>query len=366
MASIQDENTALQITYTVRMENNIKSYSRQGIEELLASLGQPRFRSKQVVQWLYQHGVSSYDEMTNLPAALRAQLAHVAPLTIPKLVDKQTSHDGTRKYLWEFSDGARVETVAIPSRDISPDKMPKRLTICFSTQVGCPMACAFCATGKEGFGRNLTPGEMVDQIIFAGRDMGCRVTNLVAMGQGEPFLNYDNTRAALHFLNSADGLEVGARHITVSTCGIIAGIRRFATEPEQFTLAISLHSALQSTRDALMPKVASSPLTQLRAAIIDYTEESNRRVTFEYLLIKDVNDGKRDLDALKRFCKGLLCHVNLLPINAVSGSPYQPASPNVMRQWTDSLQSVGIETTVRNSRGSDIDGACGQLKNATH
>ncbi|MEG0776358.1 MAG: 23S rRNA (adenine(2503)-C(2))-methyltransferase RlmN [Raoultibacter sp.] len=347
------------------MKNDIKAYSRQELETLFASMKQPRFRAKQVVQWLYQRGVSSYDEMTNLPASLRAQLAAEAPLFIPTLVNKQISQDGTRKYVWEFFDGARVETVAIPARDTLPGETPKRLTICFSTQVGCPMACAFCATGKQGFSRNLTPGEMVDQIILAGRDMGCRVTNIVAMGQGEPFLNYDNVLAALRYINSPDGLEIGARHITVSTCGILEGIKRFATEPEQFTLAISLHAAIQKTRDTMMPKNATATLPALRETLVAYTENSNRRVTLEYLLVHNVNDGKQDLDALKRFCKGLLCHVNILPINKISGSPYQPASPKVMHHWIDSLQSYGIETTLRDSRGADIDGACGQLKNAT-
>lgn len=347
------------------MENDIKTYSRAEIEDLLKKMGQPRFRAKQIIQWLYQHGVSHYDEMTNLPTALRTRLAQEAPLTVPQLVNKQISADGTRKYVWKFADGARVETVAIPSRDVLPGETPKRLTICFSTQVGCPMGCAFCATGKEGFSRNLTPGEMVDQIILAGRDVGCRVTNLVAMGQGEPFINYENTLEALRFLNSPDGLEIGARHITVSTCGIIEGIKRFSTEPEQFTLAISLHAALQTTRNTLMPKMAASPLPALREALVNYTETSNRRVTLEYLLIKNVNDSARDLESLKQFGKGLLCHVNILPVNEIEGSPYQPSSPKTMKKWIDSLQSAGIETTLRDSRGSDIDGACGQLKNAT-
>ncbi|MEF9925292.1 MAG: 23S rRNA (adenine(2503)-C(2))-methyltransferase RlmN [Raoultibacter sp.] len=360
MEEIQHENT-----YTVSMENDIKAYSRAGIEKLLASMGQPRFRTKQVVEWLYQRGVTTYDEMTNLPAALRDKLAQQAPLTVPTLVDKQISTDGTRKYVGEFADGARVETVAIPSRDKGVAQSPKRLTICFSTQVGCPMGCIFCATGKEGFTRNLTPGEMVDQITFAGQDMQCRVTNVVAMGQGEPFLNYDNTLAALRFLNSSEGPEVGARHITVSTCGVIEGIRRLAEEPEQFTLAVSLHAALQATRDMLMPKMASTPLPVLRQALVAYSERSNRRVTLEYLLIKGINDSSHDLAALKRFCKGLLCHVNILPINEIAGSPYQPSPPQTMQKWIATLQAAGVETTLRDSRGSDIDGACGQLKNAT-
>ena len=198
---------------------NIKSYAREELADLFEEWGQPRFRVQQIVKWLYQRGVTSYDEMTDMPKTLRARLAEQAPLNAPELLDKRVSRDGTRKYVWTFEDGKGVETVAIPSRERNMNGEPQRLTVCFSTQVGCAMECAFCATGKEGFSRNLTPGEMVDQILFSGKDMDMRVSNVVAMGQGEPFLNYDNTLAALRFINSKDGLHIGARHITVSTCG---------------------------------------------------------------------------------------------------------------------------------------------------
>lgn len=342
----------------------IKAYSREGLEQLFSELGQPRFRTKQVVQWLYQRGVSSYDEMTDLPKSLREQLAELAPLHVPALMDKRTSRDGTRKYVWQFSDGAGVETVAIPSREKSAGGSPQRLTVCFSTQVGCAIGCAFCATGKEGFTRNLTPGEMVDQITMAGKDNDMRVSNVVAMGQGEPFLNYDNTLAALRFMNAKDGLNIGARHITVSTCGIIKGIERFSCEPEQFTLAVSLHSAVQETRDQLMPKMQNAPVDRLKRALASYVEKSGRRVSFEYLLLSGVNDDDFHLEALAAFCSGLLCHVNLLPFNEVAGSPFQPTAPKRRNRWVERLEQTGIETTVRDSRGSDIEGACGQLKQA--
>lgn len=344
--------------------DTIKAYSREGLERLLEELGQPRFRTKQIVQWMYQRGVRSYDEMTDLPKTLRAELAERAPLTVPTMLDRRVSKDGTRKYVWQFEDGAGVETVAMPSKDANAHGGPQRLTVCFSTQVGCAIGCAFCATGKEGFARNLTPGEMVDQIVLAGKDMGMRVSNVVAMGQGEPFLNYDNTLAALRFMNAKDGLGIGARHITISTCGIVRGIERLASEPEQFTLAVSLHSAVQPTRDFLMPRMASTPLHHLHTALERYIEQSGRRVSLEYLLLKDLNDDEAHLAALKEFCRGLLCHVNILPFNEVAGSPFHPATSKVRARWVASLEAAGVETTVRDSRGSDIEGACGQLKNA--
>ena len=225
------------------------------------------------------------------------------------------------------------------------------------------MACSFCATGKEGFTRNLTPGEIVDQIMLAEDDMGMRVTNVVGMGQGEPFLNYDNVLAALRIMNSPDGMGIGARHITVSTCGILAGIEKWAKEPEQFTLAISLHAAVQSTRDELMPRVANQNLVYLKRELMNYVSEARRRVTLEYIMISDITDTEDHLRALESFCDGLLCHVNLIPINSIDKSPYKPCSKKKLHHFVDELARKGTEATIRNSRGADIDGACGQLKN---
>lgn len=325
----------------------------------MVELGQPAFRAAQLVQWLYQHDVSTYDEMTNLPSSLRRTLKENHPLETPQIIDRQTSHDGTRKYIVQFADGACVEMIGIPSHS-SHDRM----TVCFSTQVGCAIGCAFCATGKEGFTRNLTPGEIVDQVLVAQQDLGTRVTNVVGMGQGEPFLNYDNTLSALHILNSPKGVSIGARHITISTCGIFSGIEKFATEPEQFTLAISLHAARQEVRNALMPKMASYPLDRLQRVIASYLDKTNRRVTFEYIMIEGMNDTTADREALASFCGDLLCHVNLIPINSIEDSPYHPSSSKTISLWVKELQRRGIETTVRNSRGNDIAGACGQLKNS--
>lgn len=344
--------------------STIFDYSAQELEQLVIGLGQPRFRTKQLIQWLYKHGVSSYDQMNNLPGALRTQLEETAPLVPPKIVDKQISADGTRKFLLELSDGCQVETVGIPSRDMNAHGEPRRLTVCFSTQVGCPMRCSFCATGREGFTRNLTPGEMVWQVIVCQREFGKRVSNVVAMGQGEPFLNYDNVLAALHYMNSADALEIGARHISLSTCGIIPGIQRFGEEAEQFTLAISLHSAIQDVRDRLMPGCTSTKLPELKEALKDYQRNSGRRITFEYLMIKGETDDKASLEALVDFCWELQAHVNLLKINHIDGSPLEPTPKRQLEWFQKSLEDAGIETTIRDSRGADIDGACGQLKNS--
>lgn len=346
------------------MNNPIQSMNISQIPQLVAELGLPKFRAKQLTGWLYQKYVSSYDEMTNLPKAMRTQLEERSPLVKPMVVDRQISRDGTRKYVFEYHDGARVEAVGIPSTGKKERKdEPKHLTVCFSTQAGCAMGCAFCATGHEGLTRNLSSAEMICQIDAVQEDFGYRVTNLVSMGQGEPFQNYEATLDALRFANSKDGLEIGARHITISTCGILSGIQKLASEPEQFTLAVSLHSAIQVTRDTLMPRCSNIPLTKLKDALSAYCATSGRRVSLEYLLIKGVTDTEQSLEALVSFCDGLLCHVNLLNVNEIAGSPYHPTSPAVQQDWVRELKRAGKEATIRNSRGADIDGACGQLKN---
>lgn len=321
---------------------------------------QPRFRSKQLYEWLHGHHVGSYEEMTNLPKVLRERLEVEFPLVESVLLDKRVSQDLSRKYLFQLQDGAVVETVGIPTVD--DDGMISRLTVCVSTQAGCAMACAFCATGHEGLTRNLASNEIVDQVHAVQADFGCRVSNVVAMGQGEPFLNYDSVLAAMRKLNEPGGLNIGARHITLSTCGIIDGIDALAAEPEQFTLAVSLHSAVQPIRDSLMPKVKRYPLPALKEALQRYVERTHRRVTLECLLIEDVNDSDDDLEALQDFCSGLMCHVNLLPMNPIDGD-MRGAPLERLRRWKASLEDHHIETTIRASRGSDIAGACGQLKN---
>lgn len=332
----------------------VAALDRRGLEEWLVAEGQPRYRAAQLVRWLYQRGVGSYDEMTDLPAGLRETLAGRLPLVRPRLEAREVSRiDGTRRYLWRLVDGVTVESVGLPAGE--------RLTVCFSTQAGCAMGCSFCATGESGLVRDLGPGEMADQVRLVAEDFGTRVTNAVAMGQGEPFAAYEATLGGLRLMNDEDGLGIGARHLTVSTCGIIAGIERLSTEPEQFTLAVSLHSAVQRTRDALMPALRSQTLTRLRAALVRYAAETGRRPSLEYALIEGVNDSPGELAALVDFCTGLLCHVNLIPVNPAAALAHRRPPDERVAGFLEGLVAAGVPATVRAERGTDIEAACGQL-----
>ncbi len=333
----------------------VKGLSRVEISEVLEGLGAPPYRTGQVVRWLYGRGAGTYDEMTDLPTGLRASLAGLLALPVPTVVERQVSRvDDTRKYLLRLADSELVEAAGLPTAE--------RLTVCFSTQAGCAMGCAFCATGTAGLVRDLAPGEMVDQVRVVAEDFGRRVSNAVAMGQGEPFANYDAVLAGLRFMNDPDGLGIGARHLTVSTCGITSGIRRLSEEPEQFTLAVSLHSAVQATRDRLMPGVRGIPLPQLRTALVDYASKTGRRPSLEYALIAGVNDADAELSSLVDFTRGMLVHVNLIPANPVDGLEVERASAQRARAFETQLARAGIEASVRAERGADIDAACGQLR----
>lgn len=332
---------------------DIAALDAGGLAAALEGLGQPRYRARQVVAWLYGRLVPSFDDMTDLPAGLRADLGTRYALTHPQLSEVQRSADGTRKYLWRLADGVLVESVGIPAGD--------RLTVCFSTQAGCAMGCSFCATGRGGFVRNLHPGEMAWQVAFAARDFGTRATGAVAMGQGEPLANYDATLGALRLMNAGEGLGIGARHLTISTCGIVPGIERLAREKEQFTLAVSLHSAVQGTRDRLMPGVRRWPITRLQDALIDYTQRTGRRPSIEFALIAGVNDTPAEVSALVSFARGWMCHVNLIPVNPVPGTGAERTPDVRVAEVARGLRDAGVETSVRVERGADIDAACGQL-----
>lgn len=333
---------------------DIRTFEIDDLQDLVKKLGQPAFRAKQLYEWLHVKNVCSFDEMTNLPATMREKLAEQFPFDTPVELVKQVSKDGSRKYLLQFPDGVSVETVGMPNRN--------KLAVCISTQAGCAMGCAFCATGFAGLTRSLTAQEMVDQVLHVARDFGERVTSVVFMGQGEPFANFDATVKALRILNDPQGLAIGARHLTVSTSGIIPGIRRFAELPEQFTLAISLHSAIQSTRNQLMPGVKKFTLLRLHEAIQEYVEKTGRRPTYEFAMIEGVNDTNPEMEALIDFCAGTLCHVNLIQLNDVPTSILKPSPLEKVETLQRRLTMHGVETTIRNSRGSDIDAACGQLK----
>lgn len=332
---------------------DLRSLSHEELLTLVTELGWPSFRAKQVEDWLWKHHVSSFDEMTNVPAALRKQLTERGTLGGVSEVARQVSNDGSRKYLVEYADGTRAECVGMPTRN--------RLAVCVSTQAGCRMGCVFCATGMGGFSRSLTATEMFDQVTHVADDFQTRVSSVVMMGQGEPFNNYDNVLAALRMLNSPNGAGIGARHLTVSTCGIVPMIRRFAKEPEQFTLAVSLHSAVQATRNLLMPGVRKYSLGRLHEVMEEYVEKTGRRPTYEYALIGGVNDNANELDALCDFTRGTLAHVNLIQLNDLEGSKLKPSTTEKAELFVRALASVGVEATIRNSRGADIDAACGQL-----
>lgn len=333
---------------------DIRLLTLEELQDLVKELGQPAFRAKQLNEWIHDKNVCSFDEMTNLPAVLREKLSERFSFNVPVELVKQVSKDGSRKYLLQFSDGVSVETVGMPNRN--------KLAVCISSQAGCAMGCAFCATGLAGLSRSLTAQEMVDQVLHVARDFGERVTSVVFMGQGEPFANFDATVRALRILNDPDGLAIGARHLTVSTCGVIPGIRRFAELPEQFTLAISLHSAIQGTRNQLMPGVKKYTLLRLHEAIQLYVEKTGRRPTYEFAMIDGINDTNPEMQALVDFCAGTLCHVNLIQLNNIPDSPFRPSPIEKVESLQRRLTMHGVETTIRNSRGSDIDAACGQLK----
>ena len=334
----------------------LRDLSPADIDQLVYDLQLPKFRGKQITEWAWKRAATSYDDMTNLPKTLRAQLAERYSVDAPRELRRQTSRlDGTRKYLLGFADGKQVECVGMPGGR-------GRLAACVSTHAGCATGCAFCATGKSGLVGSLTSGQIYDQVMHIAEDFGQRVTSVVFMGQGEPFANYDATLRALRWLNSEQGAGIGARHLTVSTCGLLPGIHAFAAEPEQFTLAVSLHSAVQATRDMLMPGVRRYSLVHLRAALREYVEATGRRPTYEYALIGGINDTREHMEALVQFCQGDLCHVNLIQLNEVSGSNFKPSTAEKADEFVRRLAAVGVEATVRDSRGPDIDAACGQLR----
>jgi len=348
------------------------SYDELGLQALLKGWGQPAYRARQIREWVWQRGASDYAEMTNLPAALRERLAAELPLQRATATERLESSEGARKFLLRFADGVAVEAVGIPSGDgssitqqrdkeePSPD-LPRRLTVCVSSQAGCALGCVFCATGRGGLTRNLGAGEIAEQVRIVSKDFERTATNVVVMGQGEPFANYDAVLGALRLLNSPQLFNIGARHITISTSGIISGIERLAEEPEQFRLAVSLHGATQELRDQLMPGLRKQPLEKLRTALVNYRERSGRRVSLEYVLLRDVNDHDSDLQALADFARATGAHVNLLPYNDTDSTTLQAEDTARTREVAEFLSGTGVKATIRLSRGADIAAACGQL-----
>ena len=331
---------------------DIKSMTLPELRDLLQGLGEPAFRGKQVFSWL-SRGVTGFDEMSNLPLFLRERLKETCALSVPKAVRKQASaRDGTIKYLWELADGNFIESVLMRYRHGN--------TVCISSQVGCRMGCAFCASTIAGKVRDLTPGELLDQVIFTQKDSGAPISNIVLMGIGEPMDNLDAVLKFLELVNHPDGLNIGMRHISLSTCGVLPGIRRMAELGLQLTLSVSLHAPDRETRSRLMPVNRAYDVEDLFAACHDYFGKTGRRISFEYAMIDGVNDQDWQADLIARRLRGMPGHVNLIPLNDVAESPFRPSRRTAAFQKR--LESHGLTATVRRSLGGDIDAACGQLR----
>lgn len=333
---------------------NIYNYSLEQLTNYFASINQKPFRAKQVFSWLYQKEAGSFDEMSNLSKELREQLKEHFTFDILKIVEKQESKDGTIKYLFEMLDGSLIETVLM-IHDYGK-------SLCVTSQVGCNMKCSFCASGLLRKQRDLTPGEIVAQVMKVQLDTKQRISHVVVMGTGEPFDNYDNVMEFVRIINHPNGLAIGARHITISTCGLIPGIERYSNEGIQTNLAISLHAPNDEIRNQLMPINRRYPLDDLRQAISDYIDKTNRRVTFEYILLKDVNDSLVDARQLAHYLRGLNAYVNLIPYNSVDEHGYQPSDQETIEKFKSELLRLHINVTLRKEHGRDIDGACGQLR----
>jgi len=330
------------------------------LRDRLARLGQPAYRANQIWHAVYRELAFSYDEMTTLPAALRAELATLLPLGHPNLEAELESPDGrTRKGLLRLMDGEAVEVVSM--------EYDNRRTACVSTQVGCAMGCRICATGQAGLSRDLSAGEIVAQVLYVARRLrsgGLRLTNVVYMGMGEPLANYDATLASLRVLNDSRGLHLGSRSFTVSTVGLVPGIERLAGEGLQIHLAVSLHAANDRLRDRLVPANRVYPLAPLLRACRDYVDRTNRRITFEVALIAGVNDSPAHAEELARLLRGPLYHVNLIPWNPVVGLSWTRSPDEQVRRFAELLSARGIAVTVRHSRGVEIQAGCGQLRAA--
>jgi len=333
---------------------HLKSMTQKELEAVLKELGQPAFRSKQLFSWLHK-GIRSYDEMTNLPKSLRDMLAQQYPLHIPQVVRRQESQkDGTIKYLWKLSDGNCVETVLM--------RYHYGNTVCISTEVGCRMGCAFCASTLGGLVRRLEPFEMLDQVLFTQVDSGLPVSHIVLMGIGEPLDNFDNVLRFLELVNSPDGMNISMRHISLSTCGIVPGIDRLAQHKLQLTLSVSLHAPSDEIRNTIMPVNKAYPTEELLAACRRYYEQTGRRISFEYAMINGVNDTPEAARLLLKRLKGLPAHMNLIPLNHVEESPLKPSTRQAVQQFQKILEDGGIPATVRRTLGGDIDASCGQLR----
>jgi len=335
------------------------------LEGFMSNIGQPQFRGRQVYKWIYQKEVSSFYDMSDLPKPLRQKLDSIAKISIPRVLKQRLAKDGTRKFLLELEDKKKIETVVISNSDSDSN----RFSLCISTQVGCPVNCAFCATGASGFQRNLKAYEIVGQLLGSKKELKKRlkkyeeplITNVVYMGMGEPLLNYEATIESLLIFNEPKGINIGQRHITISTSGEARGIERLAREQLQITLAVSLHACDDELRNQLVPMNKKYPLKELIKAIEHFISLTNRRVTLEYTMFDDVNISRRDADKLITIAKPLLCNINLIPYNEVEGLPFKKPSLKKVKQFHNWLCEGGLNATIREEKGCEIEAACGQL-----
>ena len=336
---------------------DIKSMTIDELKELMTQIGEKPFRAKQIYSWLHEHLVTSYDEMANLPKNLKQKLADY-PITALETLDVQISKaDGTRKYLFRLSDGNMIESVLM--------RYKYGNSVCISSQAGCRMGCRFCASTIGGLTRNLLPSEMLDQIYRIQTSIGERISNVVVMGTGEPLDNYDNFLKFIHMVSDEHGLNISQRNITASTCGIVPNIRRLAEEKLQITLALSLHGSNQEKRRSLMPVANKYELHEVLEACDYYFEKTGRRITFEYSLVHGVNDTPEDAKELMGILKDRNCHLNLIPVNPIKERNYEKPDKKSAENFKNKLEKNGINVTIRREMGSDIDGACGQLRRKT-
>lgn len=336
---------------------NIYSLDLSDLEEYFLSINEKKYRAKQLFEWLYVQRIAEYNKISNMSQSLLEKISHDYTFDVVKLQEKQVSKDGTIKYLFELYDGNLVETVLM--------RYEYGNSVCVSSQIGCNMACGFCASGQLKKQRDLSAGEIVAQVIAVQQDLDLseeRVSHIVVMGIGEPFDNYDNVMKFIRIINNPFGLAIGARHITVSTCGLIEGIEKYQEENLQTNLAISLHSAIDSTRNSIMPVNRGNDLASLRKAIAQYIRKTNRRVTLEYIVLKGVNDSKSDAQALAKFVKGINAYVNIIPYNSVKDSGFKKISRDECFKFYTYLKDDNVNVTIRKEFGNDIDAACGQLR----
>ena len=333
---------------------NIKDFNIEELKQELVNLGEKPFRAEQIFKWIFEENVTSFDEMTNISLELREKLKKEYTLCVFNIIKKQVASDGTIKYLFDVLDGNAIETVLM--------KYHHGYSICVSSQIGCKMGCKFCASTGIAFIRSLTSGEIVEQLLAVERDEKIKISNVVFMGIGEPLDNYENVVNAIRIINNQKGINIGARHISVSTSGLVPKIYKLAEENIQCTLSISLHATTDEQRSKMMPVNNLYNIEELLQACKDYIAKTNRRISFEYALAKEKNDNLEDAKRLVKLLKGMNCHVNLIPINKIENGSFDKSSNENIMKFRDYLNNHGIVATIRRELGSDIDAACGQLR----